>query len=71
MSRNRRKQIWADEAFVYRLEQIRAKRTLAGMPIKNMTELTRLFSESKAFNQIEEELLDYDNKNHIKFDRWI
>lgn len=71
MSRFKRKQIWADEMFAMRLEQIKAKRLLIGKPVKNMTELTRLILQSDTFDIVERELLDNQVGIKIKFDGWI
>ena len=78
-SRKTQKQIWADELFISRLEEIRAKRVLAGKsPIKNVGELTKMICQTESFKKLENEIINYDpldmkrsNKNlklRIKFD---
>lgn len=60
--RNKQKQLWADELFIQKLEQIKAKRLLIGKPVRNTGELTREIAESDAFRKLEEELL---NDKHL------
>lgn len=78
-SRSNQKQIWADEFFVRKLEEIKAKRLLAGKPVKNTGELTKMMCETDAFKQLEDEIMNFDpleqTANHkrktrlkIKFD---
>jgi hypothetical protein len=70
--RNTDKQIWTDKEFAERLEKIKAKRLIAGKPIKNMGELTREMLRMPAFDDLEKQLLDLDKaiskRIGIKFD---
>ena len=60
-SRNNQRQIWADEMFLKKLEEIRAKRTLAGKPpLGNLGDLTKMIAESENFQKLEEEIINYD-----------
>jgi len=68
-SRKEQKQIWADELFVNRLENIRAKRILAGKsPIKNVGELTKIMCKTESFKQLEEEIINFDPLNKKRKD---
>lgn len=58
--RNNQKQIWADIEFVKKLEDLRAKRILAGKPVKNVGELTKEIAKSDAFKLLEEDILNFD-----------
>jgi len=69
--RNNQKQIWADELFVKKLEEIKAKRTLVGKPIKNLGALTKMICETNAFKNLEDEILNYDPLNPNKKKRRI
>lgn len=66
--RNTQKLLWVDVAFVNKLNEIRAKRTLVGKPVKNLGYLTRELIESPAFKKLEQELLaqERDMINDIK-----
>lgn len=70
--RNTQKQIWTDREFAERLEKIKAKRLIAGKPIKNTGELTREMLRMPAFEDLEKQLLEIDKaiskKIGIKFD---
>lgn len=60
-SRKNQRQIWADELFISRLEEIRAKRVLAGKsPIKNVGELTKMMCSTESFKNLEKEIINYD-----------
>lgn len=61
--RNKQKQLWADEEFVRALERIRAKRVIAGMPVKNNAELTREMINSDSFKMVEDELTKIEKMN--------
>lgn len=64
--RNNQKQLWADELFINRLEDIRAKAQLMKRPFNNMGELTKAIAESKSFQDLENEILNYDPLNNKK-----
>ncbi len=70
--RNTQKQIWTDKEFAERLEKIKAKRLIAGKPVKNMGDLTKEMLRMPAFEDLERQLLDLDKqiskKLGIKFD---
>lgn len=70
--RNTQKQIWTDKEFAERLEKIKAKRLIAGKPVKNTGELTKEMLRMPAFEDLERQLLDLDKqiskKLGIKFD---
>lgn len=73
MTRNRQKQIWADIDFCIKLEELKAKRLLAGMPLKNMAELTREIISLDSFKNLENELVNQNkiikkNQIRIRFD---
>lgn len=59
-SRNKQKQVWSDELFVRKLEEIKAKRQLLGIPVRNTGDLTREIAMSDAWKKLEEELLKCD-----------
>lgn len=65
-NRNNQKQIWADELFVKKLEEIKAKRILVGKPIKNVGELTKIICQTDAFKELENEILNFDPLNNNK-----
>lgn len=73
--RNTQKQIWTDKEFAERLEKIKAKRLIAGKPVKNMGELTKEMLRMPAFEDLERQLLDLDKqiskKIGIKFDEGL
>lgn len=62
-NRNNQKQIWADEFFVQKLEEIKAKRLLAGKPVRNVGELTKLICETDSFRELEDEIVNFDPLN--------
>ena len=68
--RNNQKQIWADIEFVNKLEKLRAKKVLAGKPVKNIGELTKEIAKSDAFKLLEDDILNFDpfkkSKNNMK-----
>lgn len=74
--RNNQRQIWADEEFVKKLEEIKAKRLLIGKPVKNVGALTKELITKDSFKDLENELLNFDTINkkrnemriNLKFD---
>lgn len=70
--RNNQKQVWTDKDFADRLEKIKAKRLIAGKPVKNLGDLTKEMLKMPAFEDLEKQLLDLDRqiskRMGIKFD---
>lgn len=70
--RKHQKVLWADEAFYAKLEEIKARRLLAGRPVKNLGQLTKEMLSLKTFRQLEEELTKAENcfnaRINIRFD---
>ena len=70
--RNNQKQVWTDKNFAERLEKIKAKRLIAGKPVKNLGDLTKEMLRMPAFDDLEKQLLDLDKqlskKLGFKFD---
>ena len=64
-SRSFQKQIWADMNFVKKLEEIKAKRTLIGIPVKNIGELTKEIINTESFAKLEDELIRKDKNIRI------
>lgn len=73
--RNSQKQVWTDKDFADRLELIKAKRLIAGKPVKNLGDLTKEMLKMPAFEELEKQLLNLDKnlsrKIGIKFDRGL
>jgi hypothetical protein len=65
-SRTNQRQIWADAEFVKRLENIKAKRTLMGKPVKNVGDLTKELAHCRSFEDLEDEVLGFDKKQKEK-----
>ncbi|GAG53844.1 unnamed protein product [marine sediment metagenome] len=68
-NRNNQKQIWSDENFKKKLEEIQARRLLNGNPVKNIAQLTKEILTCPSFNQIEEELINFEKVLVIKVDK--
>lgn len=67
--RKRQVQIWSDIEFVNRLKKIRARKMLAGIPIKSIGELTKEILNCPSFEKLEKELLGESKEfNKIRFD---
>lgn len=70
--RNNQKQVWTDKDFADKLELIKAKRLIAGKPVKNLGDLTKEMLRMPAFEDLERQLLDLDKQTSkkigIKFD---
>lgn len=72
-SRKDLKQIWVDKDFVKKLEEIKAKRLLAGMPVRSMGELTKEIANTGVLDKIEKDMMNLDKligfKINIKCDK--
>jgi len=69
--RNRQKQIWSDAEFVKTLEQIKARRILAGLPpYKNIGQITKEMVKCPSFEQVAKELIEKERRYmKIKLDK--
>jgi len=69
--RNKQKQIWTDQEFKRKLEEIKARRLLNGNPVNSIAQLTKEILKCSSFNQIEKELINFNlNKElGIKLDK--
>jgi hypothetical protein len=62
------RQFWADDEFVKRLEHIKAKRILNGLPSTSLTKLTREMTRNKIFEELEEDLI-YKSRFKMKYEK--
>jgi len=72
--KNIRKQVWADKEFVKKLEQMKAKMILNGVPVGNLAEITKDMMESTTFKDVEKEVTEKDKqlmRLRIKLDRKV
>ena len=70
-NRNKQKQIWTDQEFKRKLEEIQARRLLNKTPVKNIAQLTKEILKCASFNQIEKELINFnlEKELEIKLDK--
>jgi len=63
---NRRKQLWVDEEFVRKINEIKLKRMLINKEKLGTPQITKEMLETPSFKQLEQELLKKDMKAKLK-----
>lgn len=69
-SRKNQRQLWADNLFLVKLEEIRVERLKRGLKVNNLGELTKEIVDCPSFKDVEKELINKINRGlNVKFDK--
>lgn len=69
-SRSNQRQLWADNVFIIKLEEIRLEKLKKGAKVRNLGELTKQILECPSFKQVEKELVSAINRGlNVKTDK--
>jgi hypothetical protein len=63
------RQFWADDEFVKKLEEIKAKRVLNGFKEQSLTKLTAEMIKNRKFKELEDDLIYRETETGWRFEK--